>query len=91
MCLQTWDGGGVDVYMRCSAWEIDMWSHYTIDDQTELENWRRVQELEDQLESYRLQLRKERTSRADLEQELSQEKQKVKVEVQERLVYREDT
>ena len=38
MCFENWDGY-VDVYMRVSTWECDMWSHYTINDQSMPEDW----------------------------------------------------
>ena len=38
MCFENWDSY-VDIYMRVSTWEPDMWSHYTIDDQTMPEDW----------------------------------------------------
>ena len=38
MCFENWDGY-VDVFMRVSTWEPDMWSHYTINDQAMPEDW----------------------------------------------------
>ena len=38
MCFENWDGY-VDIFMRVSTWESDMWSHYTIDDQAMPEDW----------------------------------------------------
>ena len=38
MCFENWDSY-VDIYMRVSTWEPDMWPHYTIDDQTMPEDW----------------------------------------------------
>ena len=31
--------------MRNSAWEIDLWSQYTIEDQTEPENWHKAKTM----------------------------------------------
>ena len=31
--------GGIDVYMRVSSWEQDLWSHYQIEDQAMPEDW----------------------------------------------------
>ena len=31
--------GGIDVYMRVSAWQSDLWSLYKIDDQFMPEDW----------------------------------------------------
>ena len=38
MCFANWDGY-VDVFMRVSTWEPDLWSHYKIEDQDLPENW----------------------------------------------------
>jgi hypothetical protein len=39
MSFANWTGDGIDVYMRNSTWEIDLWSHYTIEDQSEPADW----------------------------------------------------
>ena len=42
MIFKNWEQDGLDVYMRANRWEIDIWSHYTIDDQTEPADWHRA-------------------------------------------------
>ena len=45
MAFKNWDEDGLDIYMRVSRWEVDVWSHYAIDDQTEPANWHKAQTM----------------------------------------------
>ena len=42
MAFKNWDEDGLDIYMRVSRWEVDVWSHYAIDDQTEPADWHKA-------------------------------------------------
>ena len=42
MIFKNWAQDGLDVYMRASRWEIDIWSHYTISDQVEPADWHKA-------------------------------------------------
>ena len=45
MAFKNWDEDGLDIYKRVSRWEVDVWSHYAIDDQTEPANWHMAQTM----------------------------------------------
>ena len=39
MAFKNWNEDGVDVYMRVNRWEVDVWSHFASDDQTDPATW----------------------------------------------------
>ena len=41
MCFMNYDGG-IDVYMRVSAWQVDTWALYTITDESDPMDWHRA-------------------------------------------------
>ena len=45
MAFRNWDEDGLDIYKRRNWWEVNVWTHYAIDDQTEPANWHKAQTM----------------------------------------------